>query len=224
MSPVDKAGGDYWKISTPKGKIHVWRPKGYAGTSAVFYVHGYYVNSSQAVENYRLLDQFRVSGVQAIFIVPEAPSGADAPVYFPDLPGLIATVQSETGLTISPPFSAIGHSGAYRTLSKWLATAGLVTITLLDALYANVSDFSKWGARPGNKLVTVGATKSPSENSKSLIGKPGVQVVLLKNVQHMDLVTSGKYIPEFLKSAVSGGFSVILLAFAALAAAMWFLR
>lgn len=202
MTPVSVAGGKQWSLVVDGRPVIVWAPDGYSGSDAVLYVHGYYVTAPGAMVQYRLADQFQKSGVKAYFIVPSAPSGKDEPVYFPDLARLLNSAGQQMGVFFRPPYVAIGHSGAYRTLVRWLANTGLKSVTLVDGLYANVSDFGNWAAKSGNKLTLVAATKPVITNVKKLDGKPNV-TTLYPKATHMGLVTSGQFLPELIAKAFS---------------------
>lgn len=217
-------GGDHWRLSTPNGAVHVWRPAGYRGGQPVVYVHGYYTNVDEAFDGHRLAAQFKASGAPAVFVVPEAPIGNADSVKWPDLPALLAEVSHQTGIALSAPIQVIGHSGAYRTIAKWLDTPGLQNITLLDALYANVADFARWAAGPGRKLVTLSTPSGGTlANSKSIAKMPGVEFVQ-SAVAHMTLVTSGNFIPNYLQKMVGrAGAQVGLVLLVAVGAAAYLL-
>src|SRR5688572_5755301 len=116
-------GGEHWRFETWNGPVHVWRPSGYdpqtAGT--VVYVHGYYVTVDKAWREHRLAEQFAASGLNALFIAPEAPTGGQQEILWPGLGTLLVEVEKHIALTIPPgPLVAIGHSGAWRTVREWL--------------------------------------------------------------------------------------------------------
>lgn len=191
--------GDHWRIVSKNGKpIHVWKPSGDI-RSTILIVHGYYVDTDQAIKQYKLIEQLKASGVRALFIMPEAPRGNGQPVFFPDLDALLDEVQSNIGHSSPSPILAAGHSGAFRTLLRWLSSPRLIHITLLDGLYAGVDAFAKWANQPNHGLTSVVATATPTANSKKLKQKaPSVEVIQVKS-GHMALVTDGKTIPEFLR-------------------------
>lgn len=201
------------RITTSSGPVYVGVPDGYSGKDVIIFVHGYFVNVDQAVTQYKLFDQFDKSGVKAIFVVPEAPSGNEQGVFFPNLEQLLA----HAGITASS-VSAVAHSGGYRTVLRWLGAPLLKSIVLLDALYSGVSEFAAWAAKPGHKLISVVATAKPTANSQTIAQKPNVSVVTA-HATHMGLVTSGAYLPQFIRlvgsAAVAGSTSVLLLAIAA---------
>jgi hypothetical protein len=220
MMPETLMGGDHWRLSTTHGIVHVWRPRGYQGTQSLVYVHGYYTPVDEAWSAHQLAKQFSAAGVNAVFVVPEAPIGNDDSVKWTSLTMLLAEVTRQTGLAFTAPYNVIGHSGAFRTIAMWLSTPGLQRITLLDALYGNVQDFVKWaGGGQGRKLVTLALEGggTPDNNSRAIANKPGVQYVPAAS-SHMGLVTSGAFLPQFIRSmtgVASGSALVFVLALGA---------
>jgi hypothetical protein len=212
------------RVSTPNGPVYVGKPEGYNGSAVVAYIHGYYVNVDQAVTQYKLFEQFDKSGVKAIFVVPEAPSGNEQGVFFPSLEQLL----SHVGITATS-VSTVAHSGGYRTVLKWLGAPLLKSVVLLDALYGGTADFANWAAKPGHKLVSVVVTEKPTANSKTIAQKPNVSVVPARTT-HMGLVTSGTYIPQVIRlvgssfMAAAGSVSSVLLLLAAVAFGYYMVR
>jgi hypothetical protein len=159
---VDQAvrAGTHARLILPQGPVHVWIPSGYHsdGAATVVYVHGYYDSVDDAWVNHKLPEQFALAGCNALFIVPEAPEGIGQPVLFPDLLGLIQEVESRMKVWRgSGPLVAVGHSGAYRTLQRWLDEPLLDQIMLVDALYGEQESFGGWlAASPQRRLITVG--------------------------------------------------------------------
>jgi hypothetical protein len=156
------AGGDHWRLQTSRGPIHVWRPDAYdqrtAGT--VLYVHGYYTNVDLTWEADQLADQFARSGRNALFVVPEAPQGAEDEVLWDRAESLVQVALEGTGLPAPPgPVITIGHSGAFRTLLPWLSSSHLDQVVLLDALYGDLRPFRRWLAtaerRQVNRMIVV---------------------------------------------------------------------
>jgi hypothetical protein len=219
-------GGTHWRLVTQSGVVHVWRPRNYSARSAatILYVHGYYTDVDGAWRDHQLARQFRDSGRNALFIAPEAPSGGPQDVQFKDLGALLETVARLSGQAIpSGPVIAVGHSGAYRTLSFWLPLPALREVVLLDAMYWNEPEFEAWAARaadgPVKKLVVVGY--ETAVRSEAFCGRfPTVarrndiprrfadftrwerQAELLyiqSQDDHMALVTQGRVIPVLLQ-------------------------
>jgi hypothetical protein len=158
------AGGDHWRFETPHGPVHVWIPSGYDAATAgiVLYVHGHIHNVDQAWTQHRLVEQFQASGRNALFIAMEAPISRRDTVKWPSLAALLREVRRQTGL-IRPwgPVVAIGHSGAYTTILRWLDYRPLETVILLDALYGHEEYFEDWlygsAGSAGKHLVLVAA-------------------------------------------------------------------
>lgn len=159
---VDQAvrAGTHARLILPQGPVHVWIPSGYHadGAATIVYVHGYYDSVDDAWANHKLPEQFALAGCNALFIAPEAPEGIGQPVLFPDLLGLIQEVESRMKVWRgSGPLVAVGHSGAYRTLQRWLDEPLLERIILVDALYGEQESFGGWlAASPQHRLITVG--------------------------------------------------------------------
>lgn len=209
--------GRHWRLETRRGAVHVWVPADYdAATAAtVVFVHGYWIGADDAWSSYRLAHQFALSGVNAMFIAPEAPWAKWQPVVWPSLTELVRAVAA--GVSIAPPtrrLVAVGHSGAYRTLAVWLANPQLDTVVLLDALYAEYS-FAPWlrGA-PHRRLINIayetGAYSDylhrqlPSTrriDGLPLDGLPDARVLYVKtDVGHWQLVTDGVALPLALRA------------------------
>src|SRR5262245_14591284 len=123
-------------LAAPKGsttdpdRVQLWTPTPAPPSDApapvVIYVHGYGTSVREAFAAHHLAAQFAASERNAIFIVPEAPSGPNEVVYFPQLERLLERAESELGRALSREGITIaGHSGAYRTLRAWLDHPGV---------------------------------------------------------------------------------------------------
>jgi hypothetical protein len=150
------SGGAHWRLQTEKGPVHVWQPRGYdpATAGTVIYVHGYYTNVDGAWVQHALAEQFAESRTNALFIVPEAPSGSNDEVSWPVLADLLKEVERQlTGIKTRAPIIAAGHSGAWRTLGSWTQDnqdnddKKVDVFLLLDALYGMEDKFQAWLAR-----------------------------------------------------------------------------
>lgn len=152
--------GTHARLNLPQGPVHVWIPAGYHpdGAATVLYVHGYYDTVDEAWAEHRLPEQFALAGANALFIAPEAPDGLGQPVHFPDLLALLQEVESRMKVWRGTgPLVAVGHSGAYRTLQRWLEEPLLDTVILVDALYGEQESFGSWlAASPERRMITVG--------------------------------------------------------------------
>jgi hypothetical protein len=218
------AGGTHWRIKTKAGAVHVWIPKNYdretAGT--VVYVHGYYTDSDRAWRDYGLASQFRASKQNAMFVVPDAPSGNDEEVKWPALSDLRKAVARANIRLPDGPLVVMGHSGAFRTVMKWVDNRVVDQIILLDALYGGEKAFDDYidsGKRADeHKLIVVGAAtateskafaksypfavvrdKLPSSASGFKKKEKRAKLLYVRSqYEHMAMVTNGKVIPTLL--------------------------
>jgi len=152
--------GRHVRIDDPHGVIHVWIPPSYhADTGAtIIYLHGFYDDADSAWTGHHLPEQFALSALNAIFIVPEAPSGAHPPVNYPSLSQLLEIVEDKTGVSRGMALTAVvGHSGAFRTYNEWLDEPLVDQLVLIDSLYANEEQIEAWyRASPRHRIITVG--------------------------------------------------------------------
>jgi len=159
-TPLDDRvdAGHYWRLETAHGPVHVWIPRGYDARRAatVVFVHGYNADVDTMWNEARLPAQFALSGLDAMFIAPEAPETKIAPMTWPSLSALLRTVADATHEAMpSGPLVAIGHSGAYRTLSLWLANTSLSAVVLLDAAYGELDRFAHWANVAGHRFIDI---------------------------------------------------------------------
>ncbi len=220
------AGGKHWRFAGNKGVIHVWIPEGYDASYAgtVVYVHGYRSSADQSWRDYRLAQQFKASQQNAIFIVPDAPSGNGDGLHYDMLTNLLKQVWRHT--RVARPWGAIviiGHSGAFRTIVPWLDYTAIDHVILLDALYAAENKFKTWltGAKghESNKITIIGEDTTGKAESFLRQFKGVVRMkkmpssweqferrhrtarVLYVQSQfgHMQIVSTGKVIPLILR-------------------------
>lgn len=218
------AGGEHWRLQTPGGWVHVWRPAGYLRSTAgiVVYVHGFSVDVDAAWEQHQLGKQFEASRRNAVFVIPEAPTSAEDPVRWPSLSTLLTTVGSRLGLPWpSGPLVVVGHSGAHITFMPWLRDPRVGQVVLLDALYGNsmIERLRAWLRAGSGRLVLVDAAETAEDADRLVHGLPGVvrrttipesgaaftssdrraRVAYLRSqYAHTDMVTEGKAIPPLL--------------------------
>jgi hypothetical protein len=150
--------GRHWRLDTSRGAVHCWAPADYDAASAatVVFVHGYWIDVDTAWASYRLAEQFALTGINALFIAPEAPSGKWAPIAWPSLTELVTTVGY--GIDVAMPtrrLVAVGHSGAYRNIGAWLASPALDTVVLLDAAYTEFGLLPWVRASSQHRLVNI---------------------------------------------------------------------
>jgi len=153
-----EAGGTHLRLVTANGPVHLFKPPGFDRRTAgvVVYVHGYYTRVDEAWREHKLAEQFVASRRNALFVAPEAPTEqAEEPSWL-SLRKLLATTFKAARMTAPPgPLVVVGHSGAYRTLARWLDEPGLHQLILVDALYGNERDFADWLARDRSNRMTL---------------------------------------------------------------------
>lgn len=215
--------GTHVRIDGPRGPIHVWIPAGYrADTGAtVVYVHGYFDDADTAWTMHQLPEQFSLSALNAMFVVPEAPVAQRTPVNYPDLGELLRLVEERTGTTRGAALTvAVGHSGAFRTIEAWLDEPLIDQIVMIDAMYGDENAIVTWfGSSSRRRLVTVGqdtilgtesvATKIPETFVVERFppeyelwppeAKTARHVYVRAQFGHMPLVTEGIVIPSLLR-------------------------
>ena len=224
-SPIAKAvaAGRHVRIDGPRGPIHVWIPASYrADTGAtIVYVHGYFDDADTAWTGHQLAQQFALSALNALFIVPEAPVAQKVPINYPDLGELLRLVQDATGATRGGALTAaIGHSGAFRTLQAWLDEPLLDQLVMVDAMYGDEDAILGWlRASPRRRLIFVGedtllGTEAVAEKFPDTLtidrfpptwdtwpaaAKTARSVYIRAQYTHMPLVTEGIVLPSLLR-------------------------
>jgi hypothetical protein len=152
--------GRHVRIDGPRGAIHVWIPHSYrAETGAtILYVHGYYDDADTAYAGHRLAEQFALSALNAMFIVPEAPQMTKVAVNYPNLSEVLRLVEDKTGLSRGMALTAVvGHSGAHRTIQSWLDEPLLDQVVLIDGMYGTEDAMAAWlRASKRHRLITIG--------------------------------------------------------------------
>ena len=214
------AQGRHWRLDTDAGPVHVWVPRGYdaATAQAVIYVHGYWQDADAVWLEHRLPEQFALSGVNAMFIVPEAPRGKWDRVLWPTTQALLAAVVAGIGEPLPKGRVAVfGHSGAYRTVIQWLADSRVDTVVLLDAAYVDVLPYRDWvrGAKT-RRFINVSidtirwsnwlhrwlpSTLTVEPFPRALTDKmKQARILYVKSdIGHWPLVTEGVAIPQMLR-------------------------
>lgn len=209
--------GRHWRLETERGSIHVWIPAGYdAATAAtVVFVHGYFVSVDEAWADYRLPQQFALSGINAMFIAAQAPMAKRDSLVWPSLHALVRTVKDSVDVQMpTKRLVAVGHSGAYRTLATWLPNESLDTVVLLDALYGEYR-FLPW-VREGKTRRLINIAYETDRYSDYMhrqlpstvkveglpdTGLPDARIVYAKtDVGHWQLVTDGVALPLALRA------------------------
>ncbi|HEY6035665.1 MAG TPA: hypothetical protein VIV58_15430 [Kofleriaceae bacterium] len=217
------AAGKHVRIEGPHGVIQVWVPAGYhADTGAtIVYLHGYYDDADSSYIGHHLPEQFAMSALNAIFIVPETPSAQKTPINYPDLGELISLVEDKTGVTRGMALTAVvGHSGAFRTIDAWLDEPLVDTLVSIDSMYGNEEQIAAWyKASPRHRLITVGEdTLQYNEQLSRMLpdmlvidrvpptydtwppeAKLARAVYVRAQFMHMPLVTDGIVLPSLLR-------------------------
>jgi hypothetical protein len=217
------AADQHRRLVTAQGPVHVWTPDGFdprRGGVAV-YVHGYGTTADRTWEEEGLLEQFRASHRNALFVVPEAPAGRQEAVSWPSLGALLEAVWAEGVPRPRGPLVAIGHSAAYRTLVPWLRSPSLREVVLLDAVYGygeSVRPFRSWIlGRPQRRLLLVVSetvqraeqlvrglrvvrrSAVPEDEAALSRGDRQARVVYYRSQYgHMEIVREGRVIPLLL--------------------------
>jgi hypothetical protein len=212
------------RLVTANGPVHVWTPRGYDPETAgiVLYVHGFYTTVDRAWREHRLAHQFAESGVNAIYIACEAPTRPGKRVSWTKLGELLAQVSEQLGTSLpTGRVAAVGHSGAYRTLSAWLDSEELDTVALVDALYGDVPRFHDWiEGSDDRRLIdvadlarrwtdalharlpeTVRYDGFPAADAGRLVGARQERIVYVPTtLGHMPLITGGVALPMILRA------------------------
>ena len=214
------AQGRHWRLDTDSGPVHIWVPRGYDAATAqtVIYVHGYWQDADAVWIEHRLAEQFALSGINAMFVVPEAPRNKWDKVTWPSTQALLAAVVAGVGEPLPKGRVAVfGHSGAYRTVIQWLADSRVDTVVLLDAAYVDVMPYRDWvrGAKTrrfvnvsidtirwSNWLhrwlpSTVTVDGFPRELTPKI--KQARILYVKSDIGHWPLVTEGVAIPQMLR-------------------------
>jgi hypothetical protein len=217
------AAGRHVRIDGPRGPVHVWIPASYhADTGAtVIYVHGYFDDADTAWTGHQLAQQFALSALNALFVVPEAPVAQKTPINYPDLGELLRLVEDATGVTRGAALTAaIGHSGAFRTLQAWFDEPVLDQLVMIDAMYGDEDAVVGWlRTSPRHRLIFVGedtllATESvadklpetltidrfpPTYDTWPAAARTARSVYVRAQYMHMPLVTEGIVLPSLLR-------------------------
>lgn len=221
-----EAGGrpSHWRLQTAHGPVHVWTPAQYDPDTAgvVVYIHGYFDDVDTAWRSHRLAQQFRESGLNAMFIACEAPDGPRDDVKWESLDELLATVAGRLKDELpAGRVVVVGHSGAHRTISEWLADDRIDTLVLVDALYDKTEQVRDWldadedrrlidaavVTRPWTETLhaelpeTLVFDRFPSARTGRLEGAREARVVYVRSQHdHMSLVTGGIALPMLLRA------------------------
>ena len=217
------AEAKHWRIRTDRGPIHVYVPSNYDRINAqtVVFVHGYNIDVDSAWNDYHLQDQFERSGLNAMFIACSAPSSGKEGVSWASLPALLRAVVDGIGQPLPEgEVTAVGHSGAYRTLVLWLTNPAVRTLVLLDAAYGEEDQFMAWTRDDKtHRLINIASDTIQESNwihmflpsTKRVYGLPShwsdddraARVLYVRtSVGHMPMITDGVALPLALRALV----------------------
>ncbi|MCX5743568.1 MAG: hypothetical protein NT062_13840, partial [Proteobacteria bacterium] len=225
VHPITQAveAGRHVRIDGPRGPIHAWIPAGYhADTGAtIVYLHGYYDAADTAWVGHALPEQFAMSALNALFIVPESPVAAKTPINYPELGEVIRLVEDKAGVTRGAALTAVvGHSGAFRTIDRWLDEPLVDQIVMIDAMYADQDAIEGWyRASPRHRVIVVGedtllwTEEFARDVPETLIldrvpptyelwppeARTARSVYVRAQYMHMPLVTDGIVLPSLLR-------------------------
>jgi hypothetical protein len=216
--------GTHRRLTTPTGRAHVWTPARFDRETAgvVVYVHGFYTNVDDAWHEHGLARQFAESGINALFVAGEAPSGPGERVQWPELGPLLDAAATAIGGDLPRGrVVVVGHSGAHRTITGWLGDPRIKTIVLVDALYGEVPELRAWlGADPERRLIDAAVVTRrwgeqllasvdealvfdgfPPARAGELAGARDARLVYVRSQhEHMKLVTGGIALPMMLRA------------------------
>ncbi len=215
------AQGRHWRLDTETGPIHVWTPPHYdpATAQTVIFIHGYWNDADAVWFEHRLPEQFALSGINAMFIVPEAPRNKWDPVLWKSARAVLDDVARGIGEPLPKGrVDIMGHSGAYRTVIQWLSDPTVDTVVLLDAAYVDVLPYRDWvrGANTHRFInVSIDTIRWSNWLHRWLPGTLTVEpfprditeqlrdariVYIKSDIGHWPLVTEGVAIPAMLRT------------------------
>jgi predicted alpha/beta hydrolase family esterase len=195
------AGGHHSELITAQGRVHVWCRGERAPDAVVVYVHGYWDTLDSAFTGHRLAEQFAASGLDALFVVVEAPRGPRESVVVTDLDALVRELEGATG-ALPERTLLIGHSGGNRTLKRWLASPRAQEVVLLDGFYGSSKEWTQWLERqPGAKLSLVSRHTAPAAAQWVRGLSPALRARVsdaAAGCGHMEIVTTGAWLARVL--------------------------
>lgn len=203
--PLD--GGLHQRLLTANGPVHVWCPRDVEPELVVVYVHGYFDSVDEAFEKHGLVSQFQQSGVPALFVLVEAPTGPREQVRWKTYASLEVTLSAALERAVPTRVLALGHSGGNRTLREWTREGRVTDYVLLDAFYGDATPWTRLlETVPGAQVQLVGAlTHQKAETwRRSLPATYRAQVEqFVAATNHMGVVTDGRWIPRLLRQRLT---------------------
>jgi hypothetical protein len=177
--------------------VAIFIPKGFRETGQVDFVvhfHGWKNHVEGVLRQYKLIEQLRDSGRNAIMVVPQGPR--DAPDSFggkledPDgfkrfMADVMQTLRQNSALKAKDfalgKIVLSGHSGGYEVIAAILDHGGLTDhvseVWLFDALYAQTDKFLAWIDRKQGRFIDLytehGGTKERTEELMATLKQRG---------------------------------------------------
>lgn len=196
-------GGLHQRFVSANGPVHAWCPADVEPELLVVYVHGYFDSVDDAFRDHGLVEQFRASGVRALFVLIDGPKGPKERVAWTTFAPLAAELEHTLGRKVPERVMAMGHSGGNRTLREWTKERLVTDLVLLDAFYGDPSHWTAFLANvPGGRVQLVGALtfKKAELWRRSLPAQSARRVEqLAANTDHMGVVTDAVWIPRLVK-------------------------
>lgn len=220
LRAAEPDAGKHWRIESGHGVLHVYAPPGYDARHAgmLVYVHGYRIGVDRAWQDHQLRAQFLASRQNALFVAPQAPASIDETVRWESLETMREALRAAHIRVPGGPVIAVGHSGAYRTLARWLSEPELSEVILLDGLYRDPAPFEAFAAAKGHKLILVGkeTAKACAALARRLSGVAHERIpetydelsasdrranllYLRSQYGHEEIVSGGKVLPMLLR-------------------------
>jgi hypothetical protein len=158
----------------------------------VVHIHGWRAALDELLEKFKLVDQFRASGRNAVLVVPQGP--LRAPDSFggklEDRDGLrnlltealaVLRARGVNGPADIGRIILTGHSGGYHAIAAMLDRGGLRDsireVYLFDGLYGETDKYLAWLKGGRGKLINIytndGGTKTESERMIAALGQAG---------------------------------------------------
>lgn len=135
------------RLSTNNGPVWVWCGSQSEPDETVIFVHGHERDAERVWRDHGLPEQFRRSRRNALFVAPEAPVAAADAVKWESVETLLSVVEQATKTRVPRRLLVVGHSGAYRTIAKWLGSPLVAHVVLLDGVYGDMAEYRQWLSR-----------------------------------------------------------------------------
>lgn len=199
-APLER--GLHQRVLTARGPVHLWCPTDGEPELLLVYVHGYFDSVDDAFAEHGLVRQVSGSGVRALLVMIEAPTGPREAVRWETFSALESTVRP---LVSSWPrrVVAMGHSGGNRTLRAWTKEGRVTDLVLLDAFYGDPSPWTRFLQDvPSGRLELVGVLTFGKAEAWQRSLAPALKARVQQrraDTNHMGVVTDGVWLPKLLR-------------------------